>query len=135
MAPLGITCKSQCNIQKEYDCSYEVLSNSIAFVKKNGYYQGLWRKGDSDDDFKKQGDKPSNSFSDDSEWHFHCMTIRAEDGEIKYFRDGQHVSSTSAQFGYGSVSEGNYEVFVGRMAKETDDKGASEVSYRPFNTN
>ena len=63
------------------------------------------------------------------------MTMRAEDGEIKYFRDGQHVSSTSAQFGYGSVSEGNYKVFVGKMAKETDDKGASEVSYGPFTKN
>ena len=79
--PFG--CASNCDTTESYDCSYEVLSNSIALVKKNGYYQGLWRKGSSDDDFKKQGNTPSDSFADDSGWHFHCMTIRASSGEIK----------------------------------------------------
>ena len=67
MTPVVFACFGQCNINEEYDCSYDVKSNAITFVKKNGYYQGLWRKGGSDDDFKKQGDEPSNSFPDDSE--------------------------------------------------------------------
>ena len=83
MGPLSITCNSACNIEEPYDCSYDVQSNSIAFVKKNGFFQGLWRKGESDNDFPKQGDTPSDTFEDDSDWHFHCMTISADDGRIR----------------------------------------------------
>ena len=79
-----ISCNSGCNIEEGYDCSYEVLSNSIAFVKKSGHYQGLWRTGGSDDDYKKQGDTPSSSFPEDSEWHFHCMTIDSGNGYIRF---------------------------------------------------
>ena len=45
------------------------------------------------------------------------MTVIADDGEIKYFRDGQHVFSTSAQAEYVSVSDWKYAVYVGRMAQ------------------
>lgn len=145
MGPAGIiSCNSECNIQEPYDCSYDVLSNSVVFVKKNGYYQGLWRKGESDADFRKQGDKPSKTFDDDYEWHFHCMTISAQEGKIRsvlvkmrrnttiwcfrYYKDNEMVKpQMNADFGYDVLSEGSYHVYVGRMAQETDAQSASEV--------
>ena len=63
----------------------------------------------------------SNSFA--NEWHFHCMIMG------KLSTSGMS-SMCPAQFGYGSDSDGQYAVFVGRMAQETDDKGADEVSSR-----
>ena len=36
VTPVFFDCFDQCNINEEYDCSYDVQSNVIAFVKKNG---------------------------------------------------------------------------------------------------
>ena len=65
----------------DVDCSYNVWSNSIAFIKNNGNYNGFWRKGESDNDYAKQGDQSTTSFADDNSWHFNCMTMESSSGQ------------------------------------------------------